>query len=146
MAESTREILIGKALLTLGTAIYTFVPPVVDILTPTHIFHLDWVAHARFHTMWAILSASTMGLIALSMLWLKPAGEPAGVLIAGLISSGVLGSFMIAAIAMPLYGGALSDPGGVPPLPGGVDLNLVVFAVALALVLLGWRVASRAES
>ncbi len=145
MAEPSRQILAGKLLLTLGTAMYTFIPPAVDILTPTHIFHPDWVPHARFHTMWAILSASTMGLIALWMLWRAPAGARTGVMIAGSISSGVLGAFMVAAMTMPLYGGALSDPGGVQPLAGGLDANLVSFAAALAMVVLGWRLASATQ-
>ena len=145
MPDSDKRSLIGKLLMTLGTAIYTFIPPAVDILTPTHIFHPDWVAHARFHTMWAIISASTMGLIALWMIWRAPAGESAGVMTSGLISSGVLGAFMVAAITMPLYGGALSDPGGVPPLASGFDANLVTFAAALVMVLVGWRLASRSE-
>ncbi|MEO9463038.1 MAG: hypothetical protein ABJ242_09905 [Marinomonas sp.] len=146
MPATDNRAFIGKLLLTVGTAIYTFLPPVVDILTPTHIFHPDWVPHARFHTMWAIISASTMGLIALWMLWRKPFGEQAGVTTAALMSSGVLGSFMVAALALPLYGGALSDPNGPPPIAEGVDANLVTFLIALTMVLVGWRLASRAEN
>lgn len=146
MRNDNKEALVGKLLLTLGTAVYTFIPPLVDILTPTHVFHPDWIPHARFHTMWAIISASTLGLIALWFLWRKPTGEHAGVMTAGLISSGVLGAFMVASITMPLYGGALSDPGGVPPLAEGIDANLVTFAAALVMIITGWRLASRAES
>ena len=135
----------GKWLMTLGTAIYTFIPPIVDILTPTHIFHPDWVAHARFHTMWAIISTSAIGMLALWCLWRSPPGQRPGVMIAGAIGTIVLGSFMIAAIAMPLYGGALSDPDGVPPLASGIDANLVTFAAALVMVLTGWRLALNSE-
>ena len=143
MADGSRAIILGKWLLTIGTAIYTFIPPAVDILTPTHIFHPDWIAHARFHTMWAILSASSVGLVALFFLWREPVGRKASVMVAGLIGTAVLGAFMVAALTMTLYGGALSDPNGVPPLANGIDANLITFAAALIMVLAGWRVAGR---
>lgn len=133
--------IVSKALMTVGIGIFTFIPPVVDILTPTHVFHPDWTAHARFHTMWAILSASAMGLLALWFLWRFRADRRLGAHVAGAVGSFVLGAFMIAAAAMPLYGGALSDPDGVPPLAGGIDANLVTFGAALLLVLAGWRMA-----
>lgn len=145
MPETQRTTLVGKLLLTLGTAIYTFIPPIVDILTPTHIFHPDWPAHARFHTMWAIIAASTMGLLALWLTWRGASDAKANIRIAGTISTGILGAFMVATITMPLYGGALTDPDGVPPLANGLDANLLTFAAALVLVLIGWRLAGRAS-
>ena len=132
---------LGKWLITIGTAIYTLIPLAVDLLTPTHIFNPDWVAHARFHTMWAMLSAFTMGLLALWFLWRKSEDRHVGVNIAGAIGSGVLGTFMIATMTMPLYGGALADANGVTPLAGGIDANLAIFLVALVMVLSGWFLA-----
>ena len=125
--------------MTIGIAIFTFIPPVVDILTPTHIFNPDWVAHARFHTMWAIFSASAVGLLALWFLWRRADGFH----VAGAISSCVLGAFMLAALTMPLYGGALTDANGVTPLADGVDANLLTFTVAFIMILTGWRLAAR---
>jgi len=138
MTEAGRSSTTGKILMTSGIGIFTFIPPVVDILTPTHIFHPEWLAHARFHTMWAILSASSVGLLSLWFLWSRPAGHH----VAGAISSCVLGAFMLAAATMPLYGGALTDPNGVPPLDNGMDLNLLTFAAAFIMILIGWRLQS----
>lgn len=143
MIENQKSKTLGKWLLTAGTAIYTFIPPIVDILTPTHIFHPDWVGHARFHTMWAIISASTMGLLALWLIWRHSDASQEGPKIAGLISTGILSAFMIAALTMPLYGGSLTDPGGMQEAANGLDVNLKTFSVALALVLSGWRLAAR---
>ena len=136
----------GLWLMTIGIAIYTFIPPVVDILTPTHIFHPDWTAHARFHTMWAILSASAVGMLALWMLWRGPRAGLVGIHVAGAISSCVLGAFLLAAATMPFYGGALSDANGVPPLAGGMDANLLTFGAALLMILVGWRLTVRSAS
>ncbi|MEY4269853.1 MAG: hypothetical protein RLZZ58_1069 [Pseudomonadota bacterium] len=133
----------GKWLMTIGIGIFVFAPPVVDILTPTHVFNADWVPHARFHTMWAILSTSAIGILALWLLWRGPALHKFGTHLAGVIGSCVLGAFMLAAATMSLYGGALSDANGVPLLAIGVDANLVTFGVALALILAGWRLAAR---
>lgn len=143
MTDATRTSRPGLWLMTIGTGIYTFIPPVVDILTPTHIFHPDWVAHARFHTMWAIFSASAVGLLALWLLWRGPRAGHFGVHVSGAISSCVLGAFMLAAATMPLYGGALSDPDGVPPLANGMDLNLLTFGAAFLMILAGWRLVAR---
>ena len=143
MTDARTTSRLGLGLMTIGTGIYTFIPPMVDILTPTHIFHPDWVAHARFHTMWAIFSASAVGLLALWMLWRGPQAGRIGVHVSGAISSCVLGAFMLAAATMPLYGGALSDPDGVPPLANGMDLNLLTFGAALLLILVGWRLIAR---
>ena len=136
----------GLWLMTIGIAIYTFIPPVVDILTPTHIFHPDWTAHARFHTMWAILSASAVGMVALWMLWRGPRAGLVGINVAGAISSCVLGAFLLAAATMPFYGSALSDANGVPPLAGGMDANLLTFGAALLMILVGWRLTVRSAS
>jgi hypothetical protein len=40
-----------------------------------------------------------------------------------------------------LYGGALGDKGGVPPVMGVVDANLLGFSVAAVLLLAGWILA-----
>tara|TARA_R110000824_G_scaffold42623_4_gene125329 strand:- start:777 stop:1220 length:444 start_codon:yes stop_codon:yes gene_type:complete len=143
MTDAQSPSRLGLWLMTIGTAIYTFIPPVVDILTPTHIFNPDWVGHARFHTMWAIISASAVGLLALGLLWRGPKAGQIGVHISGAISSCVLGAFLLAAATIPLYGGALTDPNGVPPIAEGVDANLVSFAAALLMVLTGWRLTVR---
>lgn len=141
MAQAQKSVRLGKGLMTIGIGIFTFIPPMVDLLTPTHIFNPDWVAHARFHTMWAIFSASAVGLLALWFLW----REAGGVRIAGAIGSCVLGAFMLATLTMPLYGGALSDSNGVQPIAGMIDGNLLTFAVAFLLILTGWRIAVRGD-
>jgi len=55
------------------------------------------------------------------------------------MSTLVLGGFMLATLFMPLYSGALSDPGPgeVPHGPRRIDLNLVVFGIGFLLSVAG---------
>jgi hypothetical protein len=50
-----------------------------------------------------------------------------------------LGGFFVAALTRQLYGGALSEPEGVPPV-AGMDANLVAFTPALLIQLAGLAV------
>lgn len=145
MAEAAAGSKLGKWLMTVGIGIFTVIPPIVDILTPTHIFNPDWVPHARFHTMWAIISASSIGALALWILWRGPAQQSVRTHITGAIGACVLGSFMLATATMSLYGGSLSDVKDLRSSVGGVDasLNLITFAVALMTILVGWRLSVR---
>lgn len=136
---------LGKWLITVGIGIFTIIPPIVDILTPTHIFNATWVPHARFHTIWGIISASSIGLLALWFLWRGPGQQSVRTHIAGAMGACVLGSFMVATATMSLYGGSLSDVKDLRSSVGGLDasLNLVTFGVALMMILAGWRLAVR---
>jgi hypothetical protein len=147
MTEAAAGSKLGKWLMTIGIGVFTVIPPIVDILTPTHIFNPNWVPHARFHTMWAIISASSIGALALWFLWRGPAQASVRTHIAGAIGSCVLGSFMLATATMSLYGGSLSDVKDLRSSVGGVDasLNLVTFGVALMMILAGWRLAARSS-
>ena len=66
---------IAAVLLTLTAVVYGVIPLIVDI-SPTHILHPAWTAHARFHVVWQISSYSGFGLLALALtLFLWNAGR-----------------------------------------------------------------------
>jgi hypothetical protein len=134
---------LGRSLMTAAVAIYGFVPVAVD-LSPTHALHPDWTPHARMHLVWLVLTNFAVGLMALRLLW-RRSRDRAALDLAGLLSLCVLGGFFASAAARSLYGGELSDPGGVPPV-GPFDANILAFAVALALAATGWALARRASS
>ena len=137
-AESTsRNFRIGRVLMSLATLVYGLIPPVVD-LTETHVFHPDWTPHSRMHMVWLLVTNSSLAALALNYLWRSV--DAAGVRMAGILGLCVYGGFMVSAAAIPLYGGALSDRGGVPPV-FGIDANIVTFTLALLLLLVGWRLA-----
>ena len=133
--------MIAKILITVPVLMFTVLPPLVDF-GESHVRHPDWTRHARFHTAWMVLENSMLGLLALALIWYQ--GTNTKLLIAGGISTLVLGGFMLATLLMPLYSGALSDPGPgeVPQGPRGIDLNLAVFGVGFLLSLAGLLLAS----
>jgi hypothetical protein len=126
----------AKFLVTVAVLMFTVLPPLVDF-GESHVRHPDWTGHARFHTAWLVLENSMLGLLALALIWYQ--GTMTKLLIAGWISTLVLGGFMLATLFMPLYSGALSDPGPgeVPQEPRGIDLNLAVFGAGFILSLAG---------
>ncbi|MEL7028394.1 MAG: hypothetical protein AAGL49_04110 [Pseudomonadota bacterium] len=124
----------AQVLLTVVALCYTVAPPLVDF-NPTHALHPDWPAHARFHMVWLVIANSLLGLLAIHQIWWRVA--QGGVFVGGAISTFILGAFLLSAVFMPLYGGALTDEGGVAPGPGGVDLNLTLFGTAFGINALG---------
>jgi hypothetical protein len=84
-----------------------------------------------------VLENSMLGLLALVLIWYQSTSTK--LLIAGGVSTLVLGGFMLATLLMPLYSGALSDPGPgeAPHESKGIDLNLAVFGVGFLLSLAG---------
>lgn len=143
MQSTSNGTLNGRILMTLATLMYGLIPPFVD-LTETHVFHPDWVAHARMHMVWLLGTNSTLALVALYFLWLYKENSSFGITLAGILGSCVYGGFMLSAATISLYGGALSDKGGVPPILG-MDANIVGFSAGLLILLVGWFL-SRAKS
>lgn len=133
---------IGRILMTVATAIYGVVPPIVD-LGATHALHPDWTPHARMHMVWLIVTMSSIAVLAVYFIWRHP-DRRFGVHMGGLLGLCAFGGFFVSAATAPLYGGSLHDKGGVPAVGGVIDANLLGFGLAIALLLIGWRAARRA--
>ena len=134
-----KSILAGRVLITLATLIYGVVPPFVD-LTETHVFHPEWTPHSRMHMVSLLGTNSAIAILALYFLWFHKANRAFGVRLAGILGVCVFGGFWLSASTVSLYGGALSDKGGVPPIMG-MDANVVVFSLAVLSLLVGWFLA-----
>ena len=130
----------GKILLTLATAMYTFVPPIVD-LNKTHATNPLWVSHARFHVVWQTMIMLGIGLLSIYLLWFSQIGDHFSVELSFILGLIVLGSFVINVGAKKLYAGTLSDPNGVPPIFKNVDANLFFFSLALLILIAGYLIA-----
>lgn len=144
MKRSARVVILGRIIMTLATLMYGVIPPLVD-LTETHVFHPDWMPHARMHMVWLLCTNTAIALVALYFLWLHKSSLAVGVHLAGVLGLCVYGGFMLSAFTTPLYGGSMSDNGGVPPVLG-VDANILAFSFALLLLLVGWLLAGRSDS
>ena len=133
--------------MSLSIAIYTFIPPAVDLITDTHVFHVDWTPHARMHTVWLLGVNSGVGLIALYLLWSPGANGRFRTNLAGLLSAVVFVAFYLSASTISLYGGSLSDmSGGVGQGPFGIDANIFTFTVAAVVLVVGWIVSGRSRT
>ena len=143
MQSTSRVFVIGRILMTVATLIYGVIPPFVD-LTETHVFHQDWTPHSRMHMVWLLGTNSSLAVIALFFLWLYKKDRAFGIRLAGLLGLCVYGGFMLSAATTSLYGGSLSDKGGVPPIMG-MDANIFGFSLGLLVLVLGW-ILSRTRS
>ena len=130
---------LGKVMMSVAIAIFSFIPPLADLATTTHVFHPDWTPHARLHTVWLLGLTSSIGLFALYQLWFSRSETMRRINLAGTLALCVYGSFFLSAFTMKLYGGSLSDVhGGVEAVMEGVDANVLTFSFATLLLLLGW--------
>ena len=143
MKGNSRSVLLGRIIMTIATLMYGVIPPFVD-LTETHVFHQDWTPHARMHMVWLLGTNTTIALVALYFLWLQKSSSALGVRLAGVLGLCVYGGFMLSASTTSLYGGSLSDKGGVPPVMG-MDANILAFSLALVLLLVGWYLARKSD-
>ncbi len=139
MNSISRTVMLGRIIMTIATLMYGVIPPIVD-LTETHVFHPDWTPHARMHMVWLLGTNTAIAMAALYFLWLHGPSRALGVRISGVLGLCVYGGFMLSASTSALYGGSMSDKGGVPPVMG-MDANILAFSFALSLLLVGWFLA-----
>lgn len=127
----------GKALLTLASAMYSIVPPFVD-LNRTHATNPLWISHARFHVVWQVMIMLGIGLLSIYMLWFSTMDQRFAINLSFILGLIVLGSFLINVALRKLYAGTLADPNGVPPIFKKVDTNLFFFTLALVFLFTGY--------
>jgi hypothetical protein len=135
METQPKNLKLARLLLTIPTVLYGLVPIIVDI-SPTHVFHPQWTPHARFHMVWLVATNAALAIVALYLLWAKGDDRIFRAKLAGFLGACVFGGFFVAVATHPLYQGALSDVGGVPPVMG-VDANLFFFTPLTICLLIG---------
>ena len=137
----------GKLLMTLAIGVFTFIPPLADLATDTHVFHPGWMPHARVHTVWLLGLTSSIGLLAIYLLWFRKVDSCFNENLAGVLAACVYGSFFLSGSTRGLYGGALSDrEGGIETSILALDLNVFTFGVATIVLSAGWWLCKRSRS
>ncbi len=121
-------ILLAKILLTIAAVQYGVIPLVVD-LTESHVFHVDWPPHARFHMVWLLGVGSSMAAYVVAAVWLWGGRDLVVLRSVSINGCLVLLGFFAATLSMGLYGGSLSDLRD-PIVIAGLDGNLASFSVA----------------
>lgn len=124
--QSTARILLGTFCLIQGLA------TVVLDLNRTHAAHPHWLGHARFHVVWQTVTAAVLAVIEACLLWYPGPLVSERFYLAAILACAPMAGFFGALASRRIYGGTLSDPGGIPPLrfklgdrEMRVDMNLV---------------------
>lgn len=132
---------IGKILITVTALALAVFPPMVDF-NETHSTNPDWPPHARFHVVWQVLAQTSSALLAVALIWLLP--STLNFLLAIGLNYIWLFCFLFAMVGIPLYGGSLADPRGVPPIefklfgkPMEIDRNLHAVIISTILNTIG---------
>lgn len=127
----------ARILVAIPALMLSIIPPIADF-NPSHVTNPLWPAHARLHTVWLVCSNSMISLLALAMLWRHRGDSHAGsIRLAATLLGAVLLGFFVAAASQSAYGGALTDPNGIPFRIGPLDANLAAFSLYAGMVLTG---------
>ena len=135
------HILVARSLLTLVTAGWSLGTVIADF-NKTHATNPAWTGHARFHVVWQISSYVGFGILALALIWTPGPLVVERLVLVAVIAGIVYAGFLVAAIAMPLYGGRAYDDNGYLPFPAPVpliakawDVNMTAFCVQFVLLM-----------
>lgn len=123
----------ARLLLSVVALGFGLVPFVVDLST-SHAFNETWPPHARFHTVWLVGVLAGLALVMLVLTW-RSRGESAraDVALAATLGWVAIVPFGLAALAMPVYDGALAGRGHEIAV-FGLSSNLVGFSAGAAML------------
>ena len=133
--------LLGRAILTIG-ALITLIGVNIADWNDTHVFSELWSPHARFHGAWWIFTISLLSAMCLWLLWSRQADRQFQTTVAVLIQACIWMAFFP---AMLIPGAALADPGKRFDQIAGLDANLFLALVQMAILIVGYALARRAE-
>lgn len=118
------ETVIRKLILTLSVSTFVIIVPFLEI-SETHVFNPLWPSHARLHEVWQLLTNFLLGVMALWLAWRRDRVRLAsgiGILIVG----GFLGAYLLSGF----YGGSMQHTDGSEIALGGLNVAVVVMALA----------------
>ncbi len=127
---------IPRWLITAATLAYGLGPFVID-MNRTHLLHPRWPGHARFHLLWAATSQLGIAGLALWLMWSSSAEPLFRCRIASIIGLCMTSGFWLSMICRKAYRGTLHDAGGIPPIAGKVDGNIIAVIAFQILLIAG---------
>ena len=119
--------MLDKILLTISIALYSIAVPYLEI-NDTHVFNPDWVAHARLHEVWQLITNSALGAIALWLTWMSVDGKGKASVIALVVTGGFLAAYAL----QGLYGGSMVHPDGTEKTVSGINVGVIGFGWVFA--------------
>jgi len=119
----------NKYIITFSIALYAIAVPFLEI-NNTHVFNPDWTPHVRIHEVWQLITNSGIGMFCLWLVWIKK-----DITISAVTSMLVTGGFLLAYILKGLYGGSMKYLDGSEKTIFGINIGILGFGIAFALLL-----------
>jgi hypothetical protein len=147
--EVLNHVLVARISLSFLCALQGLATLAID-LNRTHATNPTWTHHARFHVVWQSVTVALLAILELVLIWAYGPYEKGAFYLALLLTAVSPLGFMIAVVTRKIFGGALSDPNGIPPLHLSlftvvlsIDVNFLAVVVALmslgAILAIYWR-------
>lgn len=128
---------VSRVLLSLLCGVQGIATILID-LNRTHARNPSWTRHARFHVVWQTLTMAFLAVLEVVLLWGNVLDRESGFYLALLLTMLSPVAFLVSWVARAWFDGALSDPGGIPPLRliifrrvRFLDMNMVAVLAAL---------------
>lgn len=113
-----------KIVVTSCVLVFGLVVPILEV-NDTHVFNPDWPGHARLHEVWQLLTNVALAAVCIRLAW-----KPGELRFAAALAACVTGGFLAAFAASDLYGGSMRHTDGSELAIGGVNLAVLVMALA----------------
>ena len=110
--------------------------PINADFNDTHLFHPDWLPHARLHMMTVFTTAVALALFGLYLVWGPTASRRERLQLSAVVGLLYVLGLIVASLTMPWYGGSLVWDDATPRAASLEDANLVVFLGTGAVFLL----------
>jgi hypothetical protein len=125
----------ARIMITICVLLYAAGVPYLEVYG-THVFNMEWHAHARLHNVWQLITNSLIGVSCLWLVWARNE-----IRLPALLSALVTGGFILAFLLREFYQGSMkhSDGSEVTVLGlvnigvAGFGLGLLLLAVAVLL-------------
>jgi len=119
----------ARVMITICIFLYAAGVPYLEV-NETHVFNMEWPAHARLHNFWQLITNSLIGVSCLWMVWTRNE-----IRLPVLMSTLVMGGFMLAYLLRDIYQGSMKHTDGSEVMVLGL-VNIGVAAYGLGLLLL----------
>lgn len=116
-----------RILVTVGIVLYAVVVPVLEV-NDTHLFNPAWVAHARLHEAWQLVTNSLIGAFCLWRVWARE-----DVRLPSVLALMVTGGFMVAYVFQGIYGGSMVHADGTEKTLAGFNVGVIGFGFVMGM-------------
>jgi len=121
--------MIARLMITICVLLYAVGVPILEV-NDTHVFNMEWPAHARLHNVWQLITNSLIGISCLWLVWIRH-----DIRMPALMCSLVMGGFMISYLLRGIYEGSVKHSDGTEiTVLGFVNLGVAAYGLGLLLV------------